>query len=347
MTAAAVSSTALVSWVAAALLLGAVLGAAAATLVAGRSGRRGGAGTGGPGGTTAPVPGARQVREVDDLPGFLEHPPGSPDPPPAAVAGPAPATGATATRPARRSGAGRHSPDALSARRTLLAMASAAAVLVLVAAVIALVGGDDPAGDGTPASSPVPSPTPPEPTPLEPTPAEPAPTEVAAGALADRSVAPGDDGLTARASFGTVLLERRAVGVTVTRPDFDVSSDGERSLAHVRLPTFNCLVREPPADPESAGCARGATEYADLSSPGLRMTRAGDRLELAGRIATYTRPPAGPAAYTGRSYPIRATLTAEGPERDGRTPAGGVLRLGPDSAPTTDRPGANVLQLRG
>jgi hypothetical protein len=66
---------------------------------------------------------------------------------------------------------------------------------------------------------------------------------------------------------------------------------------------------------------------------------------VAGRFATYTRPPAGPPESTGRSYRVSAVLTADGPELDGVTPATGVLRLGTGSTPTTGGPGANVLQL--
>lgn len=170
--------------------------------------------------------------------------------------------------------------------------------------------------------------------------------EVAAGALAARSVPLGDDGVAARATFGSVLLERRAVGVTVARPGVSTSTAGTRALAHVVLPAFNCLTREPPADPEAAGCARAATEYADLADPELRLRRDGDRLELAGRFPTYTRPREGPPTYTGRSYPITVTLAADGRERDGRVPATGVLRQGVHRTTTTGGPEQNVLQLR-
>jgi hypothetical protein len=354
-TAAAGSTPALVTWVVLALLLGLVLGAAAATLLAGRRGA-GADAPAGPDAATPPVPGAPRVLEVDDLPGFLEHPPGSPAPAPATAAttptaaATAPGGRATPAQPARQAGAGagRHSPADLSARSTLLSMVVAAAVLVLVAVVIALVGGGDDQPDGAPASSPSPAAvddTTSSPARTPPT-TEPVSDDVQAGALAARSVEPGDEGMAARATFGTVLLERRAVGVTVTRPGLTVSSDGKRALAHVLLPTFNCLVPDPPPDPEAAGCARGATEYAELTGPDLRLSRDGARLELAGLAATYTRPPAGPATYTGRSYRLRATLAADGPERDGSTPARGVLELGAHSAPTTGGPDANVLQLR-
>jgi hypothetical protein len=341
---AAVSTPALVGWVAVALLLGLVLGAAAATLVTRRpaAGRPGADPPAVPGAATPPAPGASRALELDDLPAFLEHPPGSPGPAPAVLAGTtrtpaAPAasaaapTGATAVRTARPAGAGRHSPDVLTTRHTLLAMAAAALVLVLVAVVIALVGGsgraDDGAGDGAPA------------------PAAAGPSS--GGAAPPTPAGPVGPDVAARAAFGTVLLERRAVGVTVTRPSLSASRDRAGALAHLLLPTYNCLLPEPPPDPEAAGCARGATEYADVTGPDLRMTRDGDRVELAGRFATYTEPAGGPPQHTGRSYRLSAVLTATGPERDGVTPASGVLRLGGGSAPTTGDPGATELYLRG
>jgi hypothetical protein len=331
----AVGTPALVTWVVLALLLGLVLGATAATLVARRPAGRGDTSAGDDDGDDDGTPpadaGTRTALDVDDLPGFLEHPPGSPGPaptppPPAAPASPAPAAaaGATAVRAVRRSGAGRHSPDASSTRSTLLAMVVAAVVLVLVAVLISLVGGDGPAADGPPASSSAPATPAGAATPVE---------------------APGQPVLTARASFGTVLLERRRVGVTVTRPGLSVSSDGDRAGARVLLPTYNCLLREPPPDPEAAGCVPAATEYAELSGTDLRLIRDGDRVDLAGLLATYTQPPTGPPAYTGRSYRLGVTLAADGPERAGGTTARGLLRLGGHSTTTTGDPGANVLQL--
>jgi hypothetical protein len=305
----------------------------------------------------------RPVLDVDDLPGFLEHPPGSPLPetPVAATttrtaatadarvtAGPVAASGATvsgATAVGGPTGAGRHAAGELSAGRTVLAMVVAAAVLVAIAVLIALVsGGDapaDPAGGapGTPTPGAAPARTPDGV-------AEEA-VEVPAGALAARSVPLGEDGMAARATFGSVLLAERAVGVTVTSPALSVSTDGEQALAHLRLPTSNCLTRRPPTDPASAGCARGATEFADLAGPALRWSRDGDRLELTGRFPTYTRPAGRPAAYTGRSYRVSASLEADGPARDGRAPATGALQLGPARSATTGDPALNVLELRG
>ena len=376
MSVASVSTPALVGWVALGLVLG-LLGGLLLGQALGRSTRtpderdrasRPVPGSGRPDGShgraDSPGPPARRVLEVDDLPAFLEHPPGSPAPeaPRATTSATAPAHGATAMRMTATdttamgatagratspTGSGRPSAEALSAGRTVLAMVTAAAVLVAVAVLIALVSrggpaGDDPAGSAPAATEPVSEPTTDEPdTPVA------AVRDVPAGALAALSVPLGEEGMTARATFATILLEERAVGVTVTRPALSVSTDGERALAHLRLPTFNCLTRLPPADPDTAGCARAATEFADLTAPGLRMSRDGDRLELTGRFPTYTRPPGRAPAYTGRSYRLTASLAADGPIRDGRAPATGVLQLGGASATTTGVPGLDVLQLRG
>ena len=160
----------------------------------------------------------------------------------------------------------------------------------------------------------------------EPAPALPA-GDPAAGALAFASVPLGEDGLAAGVTFQGVVLEQRAVGLTVTYPSVSLSTDGERSLAHVRLPTFNCLTAEPPADPVAAGCARSLTEYADLADPQLQVTRDGERVDLAGLFPTYTRPTRRPAGVH------RAGLPAQRDDRGRRTGAG---RLG-----TGDRGGAD------
>lgn len=327
------SAGALVTWVVVALLAGLLLGAVAATLVA-RPPDRGPAPPGPPGrdagGGRPSAAGAWPAFEVDDLPAFLEHPPGSPAPAGSTPAAPAPAAarpaaGATAVRATRPAGASGHAPDSPSPERTVTAMVVTAAVLVLVAVVIALVGGGGTPEEGAP-SSPQPAP--------------------AGTAAASRGGGPPPGDMTARAAFGTVLLERRPAGVTVTRPGLSVSSQGQQTDAHVLLPTYNCMLPEPPADPETAGCAPAATEYADLSGSALQLTRDGDRLEVAGVFATYTHPLAGPPRYTGRSYRLSAVLTADGPELDGVAPATGRLRLGEASTTTTDEPGANVLELR-
>jgi hypothetical protein len=126
---------------------------------------------------------------------------------------------------------------------------------------------------------------------------------------------------TARLSFGGVVLEQRAVGVTVTYPDVTVRvGPGPRSaVAHVRLPTFNCLADAPPADPAAAGCVRSLEEFADLATPQLAVVRENNgSLRLSGRFATYTRPNGSPPEYTGRVYALEFRVGS------GRTTAAGA-----------------------
>lgn len=153
-----------------------------------------------------------------------------------------------------------------------------------------------------------------------------------------------DSGVAATATFEGLVLEERAVGLTVTYPGVSVTTDGRRSLAHVRLPTWNCLTTEPPADPTQANCVPTPTEYADLADPGLQVSRDGDRVELTGRFATYTRPNGTAPVYTGRTYQLAASFTPDGPVRDGAAPATGVVRIGLDIAPAVADPGVNRLQ---
>jgi hypothetical protein len=312
---------------------------------------------------------------LDDLPGFLEHPPGSvpalsapapsgvdlPRSAPATTTGGdppgAPRTGASAVPPTgldrtrSPATATRHPTPSGRGPRTA-AVVTAVGLLVAVAVGIGVAAGrpDDPSGDpagagqptgttaalGTPGSSAAPDATAPTPDPL---------LDTAAGALAFRSVPLGEDGVAASVAFQGVVLEQRAVGLTVTYPSVSVTTDGRRSLAHVRLPTFNCLADQPPADPVAAGCARSLTEYADLTAPALQVTRDGDRVEVTGLFPTYTRPNGAPPGYTGRAYQLTATVTADGPRHDAEVPAAGVVRIGADSAPTTTDPGVNLLQL--
>jgi hypothetical protein len=170
-------------------------------------------------------------------------------------------------------------------------------------------------------------------------------TSAAAGALAFESVPLGADGVAASVTFAGVVLEQRAVGLTVTYPSVSLTTDGHRALAHVRLPTFNCLTTDPPGDPVAAGCARSLTEYADLTDPQLQVSRNGDRLELVGLFPTYTRSNGSAPAYTGRAYQLTAVITADGPEQNDSAPATGVVRIGLDSAATTPAPGVNLLQF--
>jgi hypothetical protein len=140
----------------------------------------------------------------------------------------------------------------------------------------------------------------------------------------------------ARLTFGGVVLEPRAVGVTATYPVVEVTTDGERSSARVEFPTFNCLTAEAPADPVAAGCTRSLTEYAELASPELLADADGDGLRISGRFATEFRPNGSAPTPTGRAYELRITVTPTDGRGRGWRPADGVLELGPDTAVTTE-----------
>ncbi|WP_222194103.1 hypothetical protein [Modestobacter italicus] len=311
---------------------------------------------------------------VDDLPGFLENPPGSVPALPAAA--PAPSSVTSPAEPPTRTGStrsGAHREAGTPVPRRTRGAALGAALLLVLAAVAVAATGDRPNGAPGPALSSqrtlgpdgvvgptgpaegaaatLSAPTDPAVPGLdatEPTTTVPAgASETRAAALALASVPLGEDGVAASISAQGLVLEQRAVGLTVTYPSLSVSTDGRRSLAHVRLPTFNCLTAEPPADPVAAGCVRSLTEYADLASPQLQLTRDGDRIELVGLFPTYTRPNGSAPVYTGRAYQLAATVTPAGPRRDGSTPAAGVVRIGLDSAPTTSDAGVNRLQHPG
>ncbi|NIH67723.1 hypothetical protein [Modestobacter marinus] len=294
---------------------------------------------------------------VDDLPAFLTDPPGSSaDPPRATVPPRAPGTGATAvSRTVPRGAVSRAAGSAATLTAALLLVLAAVAVGAPpghagssspIAAAVDEVGPTLTAPDATDPETTTPDPSAPTSTAPDPDVTAPA-DETAAGALALRSVPLGTDGVAATAAFGGVVLEERAVGLTVTYPSVSLTTDGRRSLAHVRLPTWNCLTAEPPADPVAAGCARSITEYADLPDPQLQVTRDGDRIELTGLFPTYTRPNGGPPGYTGRAYQLAASIGPDGPRRNGSTPATGVVRIGLDSASTAPERGVSRLQHPG
>ncbi|MFQ1001618.1 hypothetical protein [Modestobacter sp. SSW1-42] len=284
----------------------------------------------------------------DDLPGFLDQPPGwdagaaSPPPPAPAPPDDAPRTGSTAA-----SSAHPH-PDGPPGRAGTLGL-TASAVLLVAAVVVAATGGSsgatppaDPGASGTlvaPTGAATPGLDPAAPT----TGAPAESTQTPAGALALTSVPLAASGIAATATFQGLVLEQRAVGLTVTRPSVSVSTDGRRSLAHVRLPTWNCLTPGPPADPMRANCVPTPTEYADLADPALQVSRDGARVELVGLFPTYTRPKGGPPVYTGRAYQLTAAFTPDGPAREGAAPAAGVVRIGVDSAPAVADPGVSRL----
>jgi hypothetical protein len=119
------------------------------------------------------------------------------------------------------------------------------------------------------------------------------------------------------------------------------------ALAHLRLPTWNCLGDVPPRDPADAGCVRSTTEYADLPSPALTVSRDGAELRLSGRFPTYTRPVGTAPVYTGRVYDLAVTVSPAGAVRNGQAPAEATLFLGTDRVGTLDEPGLNVVRYAG
>jgi len=164
---------------------------------------------------------------------------------------------------------------------------------------------------------------------------------VAAGSRADdrhghaeRSERP--EAAAARLTFGGIVLEPRAVGITATYPVIEVTTDGERSSARVEFPTFNCLAAEAPADPVAAGCTRSLPEYAELASPDLEVQRDGDGLRISGLFPTELRPNGSAPTPTGRAYDLRITVTPTDGSGRGWRPADGVLELGSDRAVTTE-----------
>ena len=151
-----------------------------------------------------------------------------------------------------------------------------------------------------------------------------------------RAVAVGGT-TAARLTFTGVVLEPRAVGVTVTYPVVQISTHGDRSRARIEFPTFNCLAAEAPADPVAAGCQPSVTEYADVGSPQLSVDEHGAGLTVRGRFPTETHPNGGPPVPTGGVYDLRITVSPVGrAAEDGWRTAEGVLELGPGTARTVD-----------
>jgi hypothetical protein len=284
----AAAGTATVPWLVLGLVVGAalVLLAGLTTAVALRRSRRAGA----PEDLDGPQ---------DDLPGFLEAPPGS-------AAAPAPREGWAALAPPPPA-----APTGPPRRRdtlvVLAAMGATALLLVGAAAVVAAAARPD---DRRP--------------------------------HADRS-RPAE----ARLTFGGLVLEPRAVGVTATYPVVEVTAEDGRARAQVEFPTFNCLSAEAPADPVAAGCTRSVTESAELASPDLVVQGDGAGLRIAGRFPTEVRPNGGPPTATGRVYELRITVVpTAGGTGGGWRPAEGELELGAERAATVDEPGANLLRFR-
>jgi hypothetical protein len=265
----------------------------------------------------APPPPVGPGYREDDLPGFLESPPGSSGGPDEPEVGWAPLGAVTRPEPVAP-------PEPVAApeprrRRdtvTVLGVMTLGSLLLVGAA--AAVAATSRSPETTSRTAVEPDPTPP---PL------------------------GRDGVAARLTFDGVILEQRAVGVTATYPVLEVTANGDGAVAHVEFPTFNCLADQAPADPVAAGCFRSVTEYSDLTSPGLVVTRDGEGLRISGRFPTYLRPNGTPPVSTGRGYELLVTVApADGRPSGGWQPADGVLHLGPDQAETTRDPGISVLR---
>jgi hypothetical protein len=319
-------------WTAPWLVLAIVLGIALAVMGAALTLRRRGSRRP-PAGTDAAAD-RQQGYGDDDLPGFLESPPGTTARSAAPADGwPSLAGGTEAATPAAAAGTGRQRAAVLGA------LALAALLTVAVVAVLWSPGRHGTAGPGR--GGPHDRGT----ADLAPPPAAPSPGDPGAGALADAAVRSGRDGGAARLAFGGLVLEQRAVGVTATYPSLDVSWNGRRAVAHLRLPTFNCLSATAPEDPVAAGCVASGTEYADLPSPALTVTDDDGRIRLTGRFPTYVRPNGSPPVWTGRVYELGVRAApVDGEPAEGWVRADGEIRLGSGQAATLDGPDVTVLR---
>jgi hypothetical protein len=133
--------------------------------------------------------------------------------------------------------------------------------------------------------------------------------------------------------------------VTVAHPELELTTEDGRTVAHLRLPTANCLTAQAPPLPGDPACQEGRTEYAELASPELRVERDGDRLRVSGRFATSLRPAGGAPEPTGTVLELTVTVAPSGrPAADGWAPADGELRVGEQRAGT--RGGAELSALR-
>jgi hypothetical protein len=346
-------------------VLGVVLGLLVAGLVAlaAVALRRGPADTAAPGGAVdssdePDEPRAGQAGSFewidDDLPGFLDQPPGTPaevgaeaaqdagDPP---LAGQAGAGGDVALAAAgsgfatvRRTVPAHAAADVPDAGRVLLVLATVAVLLIGAASAVAALTSESRRNASAAAASAAPTasagPTWEMPD-LAAVPERPEPGDPGAGELATASVPIGPEGALVRLGFEGVVLERRAVGITAAYPSISATAaavPGGPALAHVRLPVWNCLTDTAPADPVAAGCQRMPTEYAELPTPALSVTENGQGLRISGRFPTYVRPAGSPPAWTGRAYPITVNVAPDGDS------ATGTLHLGVERAEAVDDP---------
>jgi hypothetical protein len=242
----------------------------------------------------------------DDLPAFLESPPGSGTGRPVPQAGWAALTAPNPVVPPSLPSRGRR--DAVV---VLSAMGVTGLLLVGAAAAVAATSGPD-----------------------------------GRRAAHSREGAPAArDAAAARLTFAGLVLEPHAVGVTATYPVVEVTTDGDRSWAQLEFPTFNCLTTDAPADPVAAGCTPSVPEYAELRSPDLVVVRDGDGLRITGRFPTELHPNGSAPEPTGRTYDVRiAVRPADGATGRGWRPAEGALELGTGRAVTVDEPGVSVIR---
>ncbi|MGY2076824.1 hypothetical protein [Blastococcus sp. SYSU DS0828] len=240
---------------------------------------------------------------VDDLADFHEHPPGTrPEPPsPAGWATLAPPSVAPAL-PGEDHGRGRAVLAALCVV-ALAVVGTAAAVAAGRLAASGSAGGPGTDDRGTPG---------------------PAPT----------SDAGAPDALVADLVAGGLVLEPRAVGVTAAYPEARLTTSAGTARLELRLPTYNCLAAEAPADPVAAGCTATPVEHAVVEGEDLVVSRDGERWTVRGRAPTVLRPGGSAPEPTGRVYPLELTLVPQGaPAADSARAATGELRLGTGSAP--------------
>lgn len=226
----------------------------------------------------------------DDLPRFLEFPPGS-----TAAAGSAGGRHVALSAPAPAP-----TPPAPPVPRgvptTVCVAAAGLAVVLLAAAAVALMSAADAPGRGGRAGAPT-------------------------GTGTQRST-------EVRMSFEGLVLEQHAVGVTAAYAEVELTEDSDGPVARLTLPTWNCLSAEAPGDPAEAGCVPSRAEYAELRPSALEVTQAGDGLRFGGEFSTSTRTTSGAPEATGRTYRIEVTVAAQDELRSGRwSPAAGVLTV--------------------
>ena len=250
----------------------------------------------------------------DDLPAFLESPPGSAGAPAARSEGWAPLSGPgtpPSPGPAPPAPAVRRDPSGTTG--VLAALAGAALLLIGAAAAVATAGAPD-RGPGREHRT---------------------------------TDAPRSGDVSARLTFGGIVHERHAVGVTVAYPQVLVTTTSGRATAAVELHTFNCLRAEAPVDPVAAGCTPAVPEYAELSTPELRVVPDRAGLRISGRFATVSRRSGSPPVPTGRVYDLTVTAApADGRPGEGREPATGLLLIGDDRVGTSDD-GPNEISYGG